>query len=108
METKGGDEDELPVISEPHEMFLDMVRFPSWRLLRVPTLCRCTEYSSVIVAPRRILHVMRSTSLAPGPPSCIGRRVRVGLGASELCASQALTQTAHARERVAYAPLRWL
>ena len=74
----------------------------------MPSLCRCTEYSSVIVAPRRILHVMRSTSLAPGPLSCTGRRVRVGIGASELCASQALTQTAHARERVAYAPLRWL
>ena len=43
---------------------------------------------------------MRSTSLAPGPPSCTGRCVRVGLAASELCTSQALTQTAPARERV--------
>ena len=43
---------------------------------------------------------MRSTSLAPGPPSCTSRRVCVGLAASELCTSQALTQTAPARERV--------
>jgi hypothetical protein len=31
VETKCGDEDELPVISEPHEMFLDMVRSASCR-----------------------------------------------------------------------------
>ena len=43
---------------------------------------------------------MRSTSLAPGPPSCTSRRVRVGLAASELSTSQARTQTAPARERV--------
>jgi hypothetical protein len=31
VETKCGDEDELPVISEPHEMFWDMVRSASCR-----------------------------------------------------------------------------
>ena len=54
METKGGDEDELPVISEPHEMFLDMVRSTSGRLLRVPTKYRCNEYSSVLFEPHSI------------------------------------------------------
>jgi hypothetical protein len=63
VETTGGDGEELPVISEPGEMFLDMVRCSCGHLLRVPTLYRCIECCcSVIVVPRRMLHC---TSCAP-------------------------------------------
>ena len=53
VETKGGEGDALPVISEPHEMFLDMVRFA-----RVPEGTRstlgCREYyPRALVIPGR-------------------------------------------------------
>ncbi len=53
VETKGGEGDALPVISEPHEMFLDMVRFA-----RVPEGTRSTlggreYYPRALVIPGR-------------------------------------------------------